>query len=296
MRWEEIQDEDSDTYFNDDFLNDPQTRIQEGTSRSRSRDDERDVPSESQVFVSALKEFQKVSGLPVTGVFDEATKEAMNKPRCGVPDQEMDLNALVVPENDSNPTNDANTTATISDSAFGAANSSEEDMFNYNDTDSFLTFLSNDTSLNYTDGLDEVNSTSLNSSHVSQNFQTLNQSVEVHQSQAVRRRKRELAALVHKSRRRRELSDVGYVAFSKSVLKWRLIGEGYSSQLSVEEQRYILRLAFRMWSEVSPLEFVEDRRSPQEDIDIKLGFGTGNRLRYTGRELEIFKDKLFHAF
>ncbi|XP_075999734.1 matrix metallopeptidase-21 [Genypterus blacodes] len=281
VSWEEIQDEDSDTYFNDNFLDDLQTRIHEGTSTSRSRDDEQNMPSESQVFVSALREFQKVSGLPVTGVFDEATQEAMNKPRCGVPDKEMDLNALVVPENissnDSNPDNEGNTPATISDTAFATANSSEDDMLNFNDTDSFLTLISNDTSSNYTDGFNEVNSTSLNSSHVN-DYQTLNQSVEVHQSQAVRRRKRDLAALVHKSRQRRELSESGYVAFSKSVLKWRLIGEGYSSQLSVEEQRYIFRLAFRMWSEVSPLEFVEDRRSPLEDIDIKLGFGTGRHL------------------
>uniref|UniRef100_A0A8C2X6B4 Matrix metallopeptidase 21 n=1 Tax=Cyclopterus lumpus TaxID=8103 RepID=A0A8C2X6B4_CYCLU len=98
------------------------------------------------------------------------------------------------------------------------------------------------------------------------------------QSEAVRRRKRQLATLVAKSRHRRDLSESGYMAFSKRVLKWRLIGEGYSSQLSVEDQRYIFRLAFRMWSEVSPLEFVEDRRSPLEDVDIRLGFGTGRHL------------------
>uniref|UniRef100_A0A665WMQ1 Matrix metallopeptidase 21 n=1 Tax=Echeneis naucrates TaxID=173247 RepID=A0A665WMQ1_ECHNA len=153
-------------------------------------------PSESQAFLSALKEFQKVSGLPVTGVLDEATKVAMNKPRCGVPDKET-VSSLAIP---------------------------------------------------------------------------------MTPSEEVQRRKRHLAALLSKSRPKRDLGENGYMAFSKKELKWRLIGEGYSSQLTIEEQRYILKLAFRMWSEVSPLEFVEDTRSPLEDVDIKLGFGTGRHL------------------
>uniref|UniRef100_A0A671Y5T4 Matrix metallopeptidase 21 n=1 Tax=Sparus aurata TaxID=8175 RepID=A0A671Y5T4_SPAAU len=193
VNWEEVQFEGSDASFNDDFLDNFQDLIQEGTS--------------SQEFISALEEFQRVSGLPVTGLLDEATKLAMNKPRCGVPDKEIDLNAPVTPEN-------------------------------------IMVSISTD----------------------------------IHQSQAVRRRKRHLATLVSKNRRRRDLSETGYMAFSKRVLKWRLIGEGYSSQLSVEDQRYIFRLAFRMWSEVSPLEFVEDTRSPLEDVDIRLGFGTGRHL------------------
>uniref|UniRef100_A0A3B4ZJ76 Matrix metallopeptidase 21 n=1 Tax=Stegastes partitus TaxID=144197 RepID=A0A3B4ZJ76_9TELE len=175
VSWEEIQFEDSDASFSGDFPDDLQATIQEGTSVPRSRDSpDRDgfnSHPENQAFISALKDFQRVSGLPVTGVFDEATKVAMNKP-------------------------------------------------------------------------------------------------------AARRRKRHLAVLVSKSRQKRDLSEAGYMAFSKKTLKWRLIGEGYSSQLTVEEQRYVFRLAFRMWSEVSPLEFVEDTKSPLEDVDIRLGFGT----------------------
>uniref|UniRef100_A0A8C9RJC0 Matrix metallopeptidase 21 n=1 Tax=Scleropages formosus TaxID=113540 RepID=A0A8C9RJC0_SCLFO len=143
--------------------------IHEGTSSSR-RGSESDNPTESSNFISALKEFQMMSGLPVTGVFDDATKAAMNKPRCGVSDR-------------------------------GA------------------------------------------------------------------------------SRPRRSTGDeLGLMAFSKKVLTWRLIGEGYSSQLSIDDQKYIFKLAFRMWSEVSPLEFAEDTHSPLEEIDIKLGFGTGRHL------------------
>ncbi|KAK7918796.1 hypothetical protein WMY93_010080 [Mugilogobius chulae] len=109
----------------------------------------------------------------------------------------------------------------------------------------------------------------------------VSETTEMDQNDRVNRRKRHLAALVSKrsSRRRRSRRDAeGYVAFSKTVLRWRLMGEGYSSQLSVEEQRYVFRLAFRMWSEVCPLEFVEDTASPLEEIDIRLGFGTGRHL------------------
>ncbi|XP_062298379.1 matrix metallopeptidase-21 [Scomber scombrus] len=222
VNWEESQFEDSDTSFNDDFLDDLQAMVQEGTSLPHSRDAhpdgdqyDRNSPTKTQAFISALEEFQRVSGLPVTGVFDEATKLAMNKPRCGVPDKKLDLNTPDIPEN----------------SSASDIENSPSDSFNETD--------SNNTSI---------------------------------------LRKHHLATLISKSRHRRDLSETGYMAFSKNVLKWRLIGEGYSNQLSIEDQRYIFRLAFRMWSEVSPLEFVEDTHSPLEDIDIRLGFGTGRHL------------------
>lgn len=280
VNWEEIQFEDSDTSFNDDFLDDLQDAIQEGTSGPHSRDAPQDGEGgERQAFVSALKEFQTVSGLPVTGVFDDATKAAMNKPRCGVPDKEIDPDPPEEePENNSgsdienypsdtfNET-DSNNTAMISHTSLGASNSTY-----FNDTELVLT--GNDTNTNYTD--DFNTDFGLSNSTLDDNTDNQTVSVNTLQSDTVRRRKRHLATLVSKStRKRRDLSETGYMAFSKKVLRWRLIGEGYSSQLSIEDQRYIFRLAFRMWSEVSPLEFIEDTRSPLEDIDIRLGFGTG---------------------
>ncbi|KAF4106243.1 hypothetical protein G5714_012233 [Onychostoma macrolepis] len=166
-------------------------------------------------FISALKDFQQVSGLPVTGVFDDATKAAMNKPRCGVPDQDEELEAT---EQTLNDTVESNSTTTHNHT--DAANNTEPRV----------------------------------------------------------QKQRHLAVLL-RNRRKRDASEwKGHMAFSKSLLKWRLIGEGYSSQLSIDEQKYIFRLAFRMWSEVSPLQFQEDTHSPLEDIDIRLGFGTGRHL------------------
>uniref|UniRef100_A0A4X2ME35 Matrix metalloproteinase-21 n=1 Tax=Vombatus ursinus TaxID=29139 RepID=A0A4X2ME35_VOMUR len=96
------------------------------------------------------------------------------------------------------------------------------------------------------------------------------------------RKKRFLQLLSPPARRQEQepgpLRARGQRAFSRRLLRWRLVGEGYSGQLSIEEQRFIFRLAFRMWSEVTPLTFKEDRLSPAALIDIRLGFGRGRHL------------------
>ncbi|XP_028826095.1 matrix metallopeptidase-21 [Denticeps clupeoides] len=219
VNWEDIQPGEEQSSAESSDL-DPPFYSEEGELvwRTGSTRD----PENSLEFISALKEFQRVTGLPVTGVFDDATKAAMNKPRCGVPDKE--------PE------------------------SAEHTETNWNSTSP-----SNTSETNRTFTTAPLNSTT---------------------GDKLSQKPRHLAILLGK-RRKREAEELGYMAFSKVVLKWRLIGEGYSSQLSIDEQRYIFRLAFRMWSEVSPLEFVEDSQAPLEDIDIKLGFGRGRHLGCT---------------
>ncbi|XP_007523898.1 matrix metalloproteinase-21 isoform X2 [Erinaceus europaeus] len=66
--------------------------------------------------------------------------------------------------------------------------------------------------------------------------------------------------------------------FAKRTLSWRLVGEAASGQLAEAEQRRVFRLAFRMWSEVVPLDFREDLAGPAADVDIRLGFGRGRHL------------------
>uniref|UniRef100_W5M1S6 Matrix metalloproteinase-21-like n=1 Tax=Lepisosteus oculatus TaxID=7918 RepID=W5M1S6_LEPOC len=97
------------------------------------------------------------------------------------------------------------------------------------------------------------------------------------------REKRFLQQLVERSQKQRRSvvyvrsSDWG-MGFSKRALKWRLLGEGYSSWLPIEDQRKILKRAFRLWSEVIPLNFQEDLTSRASEIDVKLGFGTRRHL------------------
>ncbi|KAM5142285.1 matrix metalloproteinase-21 [Mantella aurantiaca] len=170
-------------------------------------------PTKSPQFVEALKKFQKLNNLPTTGRLDDATINAMNKPRCGVPDNQ-----------------------------FSKANQEKP-------------------SLPRTENKATVSSKNADAPKT--------------------RRKRFLDLLMNSEKNRKDLEAVqnsGGRVFSKQLLKWRMIGEGYSSQMSINEQRYVFRLAFRMWSEVMPLDFEEDNTSPLSQIDIKLGFGRGRHL------------------
>ncbi|XP_038599902.1 matrix metalloproteinase-21 [Tachyglossus aculeatus] len=135
-------------------------------------------------FAEAVRGFQRVNGLPATGLLDEATVAAMNRPRCGVPDG---------PAGGPPPA-------------------------------------------------------------------------------------RGLPRAIPRPPRRRRGAEAGPAAFSRRTLRWRLLGEGYSGQLSVDEQRAVLRSAFRMWSEVTPLNFQEELGARAAPVDIRLAFGRGRHL------------------
>ncbi|XP_029465907.1 matrix metalloproteinase-21 [Rhinatrema bivittatum] len=204
--------------------------LQEGISISRRGQEPPTEPTRDPVFTEALKKFQRASGLPVTGLLDDASVEAMNKPRCGVPDNQVTTKDDTIP-------------VTPRSSTFVQVN---------------------DTSFNQTMGANHT-----------VNHEKLPSGI---------RKKRFLDMLIPPSKGKNEqdaLVRTGSGAFARRSLKWRLIGEGYSSQLSIEEQLYAFKLAFRMWSEVTPLDFEEDTTSPISQIDISLGFGTGRHLGCT---------------
>lgn len=167
-------------------------------------------PTNSPPFVEVLKKFQKLNNLPTTGRLDDATINAMNKPRCGVPDNQVSKPSQEKPSFPRTPNK-----GTMPSQGADAPKT---------------------------------------------------------------RRKRFLDLLMNSEKNRKEqeaFQNSGGRVFNKKLLKWRMIGEGYSSQLSINEQRYVFRLAFRMWSEVMPVDFEEDNTSPLSQIDIKLGFGRG---------------------
>ncbi|MBN3294984.1 MMP21 protein, partial [Amia calva] len=68
------------------------------------------------------------------------------------------------------------------------------------------------------------------------------------------------------------------LGFARHTLRWQLLQEGQSLRLSTWAQRRVLRLAFRHWSEASPVSFMEDQDSPGSEVDIRVGFGTGRHL------------------
>ncbi|KAL8587048.1 hypothetical protein ACOMHN_023438 [Nucella lapillus] len=68
--------------------------------------------------------------------------------------------------------------------------------------------------------------------------------------------------------------DTGMM-FNKKVIRWRLLATGYSTRMLVEDLRATLQVAFRMWSEVIPVNFVEDSDSHINAVDIEVAFGKG---------------------
>ncbi|XP_030046740.1 matrix metalloproteinase-21 [Microcaecilia unicolor] len=206
-------------------------------------------PTESPQFLNALRRFQEANGLPVTGILDKATKKIMNTPRCGVPDHKVpETKEGTSMPNANRITKDANSRST--------GNTADISNFSENTTTSAIE------QSNITDHTGATNSTNANGS-----------------GQIVQGRL--LQRLVEHARKKRSDSlrnGIKTVAFPKPKVKWRLLGEGYSEWLPTDQQRYILNLAFRMWSEVVPLIFEEDIISPAYEIDIKLGFGTRRHL------------------
>ncbi|CAH2322302.1 matrix metallo ase-21 [Pelobates cultripes] len=214
--WTEPVIWDSSSTSNDKHVRGLQM-IQEGMSNSKEDFAE---PTKSPTFIEALKKFQKLNNLTATGILDDATINAMNKPRCGVPDNQISKSNL---------------------------------------------------------GEETLQRTSTNETGASNNDTKSSNPPKV-------RKKRFLDLLMSSDKYKKDQEEqhgVGGKIFSKKLLKWRMLGEGYSSQLSINEQRYVFKLAFRMWSEIMPLDFEEDNTSPLYAVDIKLGFGTGRHLGCT---------------
>ncbi|XP_071551072.1 uncharacterized protein [Panulirus ornatus] len=80
------------------------------------------------------------------------------------------------------------------------------------------------------------------------------------------------------NRDKRSDYNYGGQRFNEPVLTWRLVTAGYSSQLGVGAQRAALALAFRMWSEVIPPIFLEERDPALDFVAISVGFGKRSHL------------------
>ncbi|XP_053574750.1 matrix metalloproteinase-21 [Bombina bombina] len=213
VNWEEQAFVQFSEHDNDQAPRDISQLIQEGEPSEQPRVTSSNMTDLTPSFAESLKKFQEANGLNATGVLDSATKTAMNKPRCGVPDRKL-------------ASKRKNGTLSLA--------GTEDDSHNRT--------------------LPEV--------------------------QTQRRKRSFFSKLVEYHRRKRDnratQENSHSLSFSKKILKWRLMGEGYSMQLSIQQQRKVLALAFRMWSEVIPLQFEEDLTG--DNIDIRIGFGTGQHL------------------
>ncbi|CAG5116421.1 unnamed protein product [Candidula unifasciata] len=90
------------------------------------------------------------------------------------------------------------------------------------------------------------------------------------------RRKRSVHVLTSNNQHLEHFDGDKGVLFNKEVIRWRLLTTGFSTRIPVEDQRATIDLAFRMWSEVIPLRFIEDTSSDINAVDIEIAFGKGS--------------------
>ena len=83
-----------------------------------------------------------------------------------------------------------------------------------------------------------------------------------------------------KTRRRRStvIRTNARVRFNQKLVRWRLLKNSFSRNIPRYIQLSIVRHAFKMWSRVLPLVFIEDNNSHIRFIDIEVGFGKGIKL------------------
>lgn len=102
-------------------------------------------------------------------------------------------------------------------------------------------------------------------------------------------------SLMKKLRRKRSTNkERKHQTIKAEIVTWRLVGSGHSNQMAINIQRAALALAFRMWSEVIPLIFREDMKSPVDEVDILLAFGRGEHLNCPNR-FDGFGGQISHA-
>jgi len=65
---------------------------------------------------------------------------------------------------------------------------------------------------------------------------------------------------------------------ANSPVRWRLLADGVSGKIPLSDQRAILELAFRMWSEVIPLKFHESNGIDVVDMDVIIAFAKRQSL------------------
>ncbi|XP_014680153.1 PREDICTED: matrix metalloproteinase-21-like [Priapulus caudatus] len=222
----------------------------------------------------AVREYQKTYKLPQTGVVDEATKTMMSETRCGNRDDEQKLQ----------PTENATLAA--------AADSNSRH------------FVQKRAAARH-------GPSKLRSLLIPQ-LRTSDAEVTLRRRRWADEHMRELESGAHDERARRSLERVRELrrtrrkrsavlgmdtgdAFNRRIVTWRLVDTGYSTQMTINKQRTALGLAFRMWSEVIPVVFMEDKQSPIDEVDIKLAFGKGEHLNCPNK-FDGYGGQLSHAW
>jgi hypothetical protein len=212
----------------------------------------------------SLIEYQKRYGLPQTGKFDMATQRLMNAKRCGNKDE-----GELPKKNKMRNAESSGTTNSLQNAQRSRIVRSAHSLLpkevpskSTGRTGSLLSKL-----------FPQDSQTPL-----TRRRRALEKFKEVlktgKESPNVFRRPEDLAKIRRKRSTIMNTQQQGDV-FTKPVATWRLVSSGYSTKMSIIDQISKLQLAFRMWSEVIPLQFVYDATGHVGNVDIEIAFGKG---------------------
>lgn len=101
------------------------------------------------------------------------------------------------------------------------------------------------------------------------------------QLQRRRRRRRKRTVILHRADMSEGTSSDRATKFQlheNVPVRWRLLDDGISGKIPLSDQRAILELSFRMWSEVIPLKFMETNEVEINKVDVVIAFAKRKHL------------------
>lgn len=214
----------------------------------------------SEVQVSeAIKNYQKTYKLPETGYLDKRTREFMSTSRCGNADNEEQI---IVEE-------------AAKDVVIGKDDIAAKSGGNFRMSSRTWKRSAKSTRLmQVLVGKDKTPSRERRKRYLADYINNLKKEDPLMIKPITEEDRRKRAITMQHHKHNGTAPGEGQI-FNKAVIKWRLLDTGYSTRIPVEQQRGTLDLAFRMWSEVIPLDFVEDSDGDLRDVDIQVAFGKG---------------------
>ena len=263
--------------FFPDFLSEGPANDHIGNSLSPV---EGDLPTCSRRAIrKAIKQYQKTYKLPQTGVLDERTRELMSTSRCGNADKDE-----AIPKDLKEGKHKSNTIELLDQ--FIKDNSHDKpDSWGKNfKSRPWKRSVSNTKLMQVIAGKDPIPSLERRRRYLHDYIDKIKHEDPMmyknvdNKDKIVSVQKRSIAVQEYIDN-----STVGRLKdgqrFEKQVVKWRLLDTGYSTRIPVDDQRATIDLAFRMWSEVIPLKFVEETDGDVASVDIEVAFGKGKLVQ-----------------
>lgn len=243
-------------------------------------------PCTPQEVRQAIKLYQKKYNLPETGKLDRRTKELMSTSRCGNADKGEDV--ITVSEKVDRTTNtEEMLNKFVKQTSERSSNKKPSVISDSFQSRPWKRSVSNTNLLNVITGSQKTSSSLERRKRYLHNYinrlkneDPMMYNTDDNNNKIIEIKKRSVAIaaeehIVNSNNNGSFPKPSSSQKFEKQVIKWRLLESGYSTRMPVEDQRATIDLAFRMWSEVIPLNFAEETSGDIASVDIEVAFGTG---------------------